>query len=222
MLLNNNVNSVQNNIDPAAQPSKSNQLTQDDFIKLLLTQMRLQTPENPFDSNTMMQQMSQLTTLSATNEMQNTVKSLNANLGTSQVLEAAQLVGKKVQILSGVSPLTAGEGLKGSLVLPTDVESTTVTIKDSNDKVIKVIELGASSSGVLDFSWDGLDTDGKAMPPGIYKISGAASFNGESAPVPTTGTFNVNSVALDRNGKGVILNLDGVGGVKMDDVIKIL
>jgi flagellar basal-body rod modification protein FlgD len=222
MLANNNVNSISGFAAPTNSAPKGNQLSQDDFMKILLTQMKLQTPQNPFDSNTMMQQMSQLTNLSATKEMENAVKSLNTNLGASQILSASQVVGKKVQVVNELSSLVAGENLKGSVVLPKPVDHISVTIKDMNNRVVKTIELGASDSGVVDFSWDGLDASGNASAPGYYKMSASSVINGEAVALPTAGTFQVNSVALDRNGDGVILNLEGIGGVNMKDLIKIL
>lgn len=221
MLASNSVNSMGSSSNTVPQTT-GNQLTQDDFIKLLLTQMRLQTPQNPFDSNTMMQQMSQLTTLSATKEMENAVQSLNTNLGATQVLSASQLIGKKVQVPNEMSPLVANEGLFGSVVLPKDVENVTITIRDLNDKVVKTIELGSSEQGVVDFSWDGMDANNNLSAPGFYKISAASLINGANVAIPTAGTFKVNSVALDKNGNGVILNLDGIGGINMKDLIKIM
>lgn len=220
-MLANTISSLTNPV-AAAKTGGSNQLSQDDFIKILLTQMKLQTPQNPFDSNTMMQQMSQLTNLSATKEMENAVKSLNTNLGANQVLAASQLVGKKVQVANDTSPLVANDGLKGSVVLPRDVDNATVTIKDQNGRVVKTLELGASLAGVVDFSWDGMDADNKLQAPGFYKISASSVVNGETVAIPTAGTFNVNSVALDRNGGGVILNLEGIGGINMQELVKIL
>lgn len=217
-----NVINSMNGVSNAVQAQKSNQLSQDDFIKILLTQMRLQTPQNPFDSNSMMQQMSQLTNLSATKEMEKAVATLNTNLGANQVLAASQLVGKKVQVANELSPLTAAEGLKGSLILPESADNITVTIRDQNNKVVKTLPLGASEAGVVDFKWDGLDADNKACAPGYYKMSVSAMINGQNVAIPTAGTFNVNSVALDKNGNGVILNLDGIGGINMKDLIKIL
>lgn len=222
MLLNNDINSLSNN--PTAMPSinKGSQLSQDDFMKLLLAQMRMQSPENPFDSNTMMQQISQLTTLSATKGMEQSVKSLNANLGTSQVLTAAQLVGKKVQVLNDKSPLIDGLGLKSALLIPANAEKTTVTIKDANDKVVKVMDLGGQAAGTFDFSWDGRDSANIQRQPGLYTISATSVVNGNDIAIQSAGTFNVASVGLDRNGGGVVLNLDEVGTASMDDVIKIM
>ncbi len=222
MLLNNDIGSLQNSLEHPAPAKRGTQLTQDDFMKLLLAQMRLQSPENPFDSNTMMQQISQLTTLSATKEMEETVKGLNTSLGTSQVLSAAQLVGKKVQVPGETSPLIAGEGLRNALIIPQNAEKVTVTIKDANDRIVKTMEMGPQAAGVLDFSWDGRDAANIQQSPGIYKISATGLVKGNDVNIPVAGTFTVNSVALDKNTRGVILNLDGKGGVNMDEVIKIM
>ncbi|MGQ3892634.1 FlgD immunoglobulin-like domain containing protein [Legionella sp. CNM-4043-24] len=221
MLVNELAGSIGNSNNATTAP-RGTQLTQDDFIKLLMTQMKLQTPQNPFDSNTMMQQMAQLTNLSASHDMESAVKSLNTNLGASQVLAASQLVGKKVQVAHQSSPLAEGKDLQGSVALPRDVDKLTVTISDMNDRVVKVIELGAANAGIIDFSWNGLDTNNNPSAPGLYKMSASAVINGETVGMPTAGTFNVNSVALGRDGEGVILNLDGIGGVNMKDLVKIL
>jgi flagellar basal-body rod modification protein FlgD len=201
---------------------KGSQLTQEGFMKLLLAQLRLQSPTSPFDSSTMMQQISQLTALSSTQSLEKTVKNLSENMGTSQILEAARLVGGHVQIPSETCPLVKDEGLKGSVVVPKGVDKIEVTIRDSHDKVVKTISVDALSDGVVDFSWDGMDSAGQQMAAGYYKISATATLDGKNISLPTAGTFKVNSVALDRTGKGVILNVDGLGGVNMSDIIKIM
>lgn len=203
-------------------PNIGNQLSQDDFMRLLLTQLKMQSPTNPFDSNTMMQQVSQLTALSATQELQKSVKDMRANMGASQMLEASQTVGKFVQIPRDTSPLGADGVLRGSVVVPEQADKVSVTLRDTLGKTIKTLELGAPSAGVVDFTWDGLDDSGKPQPAGYYALSASAFISGESVSIPTAGTFKVNSVAMDRNHKEVILNLDGVGGVGLEDIIKIL
>ena len=201
---------------------KGSQLSQDDFMKLLLAQLRLQSPSSPFDSSTMMQQISQLTSLSSTQQLEKTVKSLSENMGASQVLDASRLVGKNVQVPSEKCALIQGEGLKGSVIVPKGVDSIEVSIRDEKDKIVKTINLNPSSDGILDFEWDGLNQVNNPMPSGYYKVTANAVINGENNALPVAGTFKVNSVALDRGGKGVILNLDGLGGVNMNDLIKIM
>lgn len=200
--------------------SRVNQLSQEDFMKLLLTQLKLQSPQNPFDSNTMMQQMSQLTTLSATQSLEKTVKNLNTSLSNSQVIEASQLIGKKVQILNEQAPLKANQGLQGAVFIPDQVDSLTVTIKDQNDRVVKTLNFGASN-GIVDFNWDGLDNNNQMLAPGMYKISASGNKDGQNIAVATAAVFDVNSVSLDSQGKGAILQLAEYGGVQMQDILKI-
>lgn len=198
------------------------QLSQEGFLKLLLAQLKMQSPTNPFDSSTMMQQISQLTGLSAAEELAKTVKGLGENMGTSQILDASRLVGQHVQIPSQIIPLTEEEGLKGAIVVPKGINSVDISIRDMNDKILKTLTLSPQSDGVMDFAWDGLDSANQKMAPGYYKITAEASLNGKNTSLAVAGNFKVNSVTQDRIGKGIILNVDGLGGVNMKDIIKIL
>lgn len=197
-------------------------LSQEDFMRLFLTQMRTQSPLKPFDSSDMMQQMSQLNSLSATEQLEKTIRMMNANLGKSQVVTATQLIGKKVVLPSGVSPLVENEGMDGSVVLPMRASAVEIEIKDKNDKLVKKLTLPASDSGVVDFHWDGKDEEGNTMPADYYNLSAKGTFGSEKYDIPTAGYFKVNSVTMDRQSSNVIINLDGVGGVNMGDIIKIL
>lgn len=205
-----------------------NTLSKDDFMKIFLAQMKMQDPMKPYDSSSMLQQMSQFTSLSATEELKKTIEGLNLSLGKSQELSAVGLVGKQVQIPSQVSPLIAGKGLSGSVIVPADATNVTITIKDkTTGAVVKTIDKGASGSGVLDFQWDGKDADGNDLPADYYSISANATINGQQTTLITAGTFTVESVTMDRNSGNVYLNLEGIdgksyGGVLMDDILKIL
>ncbi len=198
------------------------ELSKDDFIRIFLTQMRVQNPLKPFDSSTMLQQMSQLTALTASEELQKTIKNLNVTIGKSEILSASQLINKKVQIPADASPLVAGEGLGGSVVVPGDASNIIVTIKDPTGKVVKTIDKGSSTSGILDFDWDGKDSEGKEMAAGFYQISATATLNGKTENLPTAGTYKVKSVAMNPVSGNVYLNLDGYGGIDLSGIIKII
>lgn len=198
------------------------QMSPDDFMKLFLKQLQMQDPMKPMDNTAMLQQMAEMGQLSSSKELNQTIKSMNLNMGKTQVLAASQLVGKKAQFPSNVSPLVDGEGLSGSVILPQPVTDVTITIKDKSGNVIKTIKLPASGSGVVDFKWDGLDADGKQLPADFYNISASATVKGAQVAVPTAGTFKINSVALNPNTGEVILNADGIGGMSMNDLIKIM
>lgn len=217
------LSSLMNTNDLAgAQKTKKNELSKDDFMKLFLTQLKLQDPMKPTTNSEMMEQMAQMTSLSSAQDLSKTINSLNQNMSKSQVLEASQLIGKSVQLPSKVAHLSDINGMNGSVVLPAPSNDVTVSITDNNNQVVKSIKLNAMSSGVMDFKWDGMDANGNKMKSDYYNISASATINGKQVAVPTAGTFPVNSVAFDQNNSAVILNLEGIGGVGMNDIIKIV
>lgn len=209
--------------------AKKNQLSPDDFITLFLAQMKNQNPMHPTDSNAVLQQMAEISSISASNSLQESMDKLTQNvdvaLGNSQVLEATQLIGKKVEVPTptGLTPLVEGEGLGGSALLVAPASNVKITIKDPSGKIVKTIDLGPSkSTGLVDFKWDGKSDDGKTTyKPDYYQVSAVAVINGKPTNVNTTGSFKVNSVALNQKTGGVILNVEGLGGISMSDIVKI-
>jgi len=199
-----------------------NELTQESFMKMLMTQLKLQNPLQPFDASTMMQQIAQLTGLSASQQLVKSVESLKENAGVSQVLEASQIVGKKVQLATNNLQLKEGEEAEGAVIVPNGVKDITVTIHDASGNKVRTMTLESPSEGVFDFTWDGLDDDGKPVEKGFYMMSAIGVAGGEELSLPTAASYQVDSVALDRNSGSVILNVEGLGGVSMDDVVKIL
>jgi flagellar basal-body rod modification protein FlgD len=198
-------------------------LSPDDFMTLMIAELKTQNPMKPYDNTAMLQNMAQITSLKATEDLQGSIKNLDANMGKSQVLSASQLVGRKANFPSEVSPLIAGDGLSGSVVVPEQASDVTITIKDLNGKEVKTIHKGASESGVVDFSWDGsIEGQTEKMEPGMYQISATATINGQQTQTITAGTFKITSVALNPRNNEVILNVDGLGGMKMNEMLKIL
>jgi len=74
-------------------PAKS--LSQDDFLKLLVTQMASQDPLNPKADLDMAAQMAQFTSLEQTRAMSG---SLNNLLGEQQILQANGMLGRAVEL----------------------------------------------------------------------------------------------------------------------------
>jgi flagellar basal-body rod modification protein FlgD len=202
--------------------STRNELTEQDFLTLLVTQLQAQSPTDPFDTNTMMEQVSQLTALNANTALKESVSGLVDNFAASQALQAAQLVGHYLQTESEYSQLDTEQGLRGSVVLETQASNLNVEIKDSTGTILKTLNLGDASSGVVDFKWDGTDELGNGVPAGIYQITARAQMGGEEVGLPTAGVFKVESVTLNNNGSDLLINAEGVGRLNMQDILKIM
>lgn len=198
-------------------------LSEDDFLKIFLKQMTMQSPDKPLDSGEMMQQMSQLTSLESNKSMKKAIENMNKSIGQSQLLSATQLVGRQVVVESDKSTLTAQEGLKGAVAVEPGVSNVSVNIMDERDRVVRTIQIPGNQSGIIDFSWDGRNEAGESMNPGMYKMVAKGTFNNADRNVPTAGYFRVNSVTMDRQSSSVAMNVNGLeGAVGLSDIIKFL
>lgn len=210
--LSNSVSSVMGNNDM--------QLKQEDFLKLLTTQLNLQSPLDPQDSSAMLEQMSQLSSISTNDSLQKTIELLQGSLAGSQSLQAANMVGRDVQVNSSTGLLQQGEGLSGGVVLPRAATDVTVMIKDASGKIVKQMALGNDDAGVLSFKWDGTGSDGKAAAPGLYTLEATANVDGTVTSLNATAKAKVESVTLNGT-NGITLNLNGFGSVDLKDVLEI-
>lgn len=89
----------------------ASQLTQADFLSLLVAQLKNQDPLNPMDQNAFVTQLAELSTVSG-------IQSLNTNfsnlLSLQQLSGGSSLIGKTVSFLPAGSSTTA-QGTVGSL-----------------------------------------------------------------------------------------------------------
>ncbi|MEZ5548058.1 MAG: FlgD immunoglobulin-like domain containing protein [Pseudomonadales bacterium] len=81
--------------------------------------------------------------------------------------------------------------------------------------------MGAHGAGTVKFSWDGIGSNGQAMPSGYYRITADANLGEQSEQLATRVNANVDSVTMGQSG-GVILNLEGaLGSVALNDILQI-
>lgn len=78
----------------AASTTKPKSLGKDEFLKLLLAQLRNQDPSKPMDDSAMIAQMAQFSALEATQQLEKTIQQ-SSNVST--IFQAGALIGKYVQ-----------------------------------------------------------------------------------------------------------------------------
>ena len=94
-------------------------LTQQDFIKILMTQMTYQDPLKPMDNEQFMAQMAQFTALQQTTDLNNNLTKLIQN---QAALASVGLIGRSVDITSATGTTTGtvtGLSYSGSLPVMT-------------------------------------------------------------------------------------------------------
>jgi len=72
-------------------------LSNDDFMRLLLEQMKMQDPTKPMDSKELMDSTMQMSTIQANMDMSQGMKNLTASYQNSALSTAANLIGKTIE-----------------------------------------------------------------------------------------------------------------------------
>lgn len=203
----------------AAQSGRSRtEDTQDRFLALLVAQMKNQDPLNPLDNAQVTSQMAQLSTVQGIENMNQALQSLIASLGTNQMAQAANLIGRGVLVPGdSIRPAELQDIIGFDLSRPAD--NVKVDIFNASGALVRSIDYGPRESGINVMVWDGLNASGEAVPDGDYRFRINAVQGGQLVPATALHLGLVNSVSQDST--GVLLNLVGNGQASYADVRQI-
>lgn len=195
-------------------------LSQNDFLKLMTSQLKAQDPLKPLDNSQFVSQMAQFSTVSGIQSLQDSFSKLAASLSSTNMLQGASLVGRDVLVPSNTAVLGASGGVNGAVDLPAS-GTLVVEVTDSAGQVLRHMELGSQPAGLARFNWDGNDNTGTRLAAGSYRIN-ARVVNGQDTQAATSYVVgHVNSVATDSN-NGLTVDVQGLGTVSLGNIRQIL
>jgi len=200
-------------------PASTTSSTQDQFLKLLTTQLQNQDPLNPMDNAQMTSQLAQISTVDGITQLNATLQSLVSNANSSQALQAAALVGHGVLVPGSALSLQQGQAVAG-VDLASAADDVVATIKDANGLAVRKLDLGAMVAGASSFAWDGKTDSGATAADGAYTVSLAATQGGGAVTANALQVGMVSSVA--NSSQGASLNVAGLGTFSLSDVKQIL
>ncbi|MBI3791861.1 MAG: flagellar hook assembly protein FlgD, partial [Gemmatimonadetes bacterium] len=176
-------------------------LGKDDFIKLLVAQLKHQDPMNPQDGTQMATQLAQFSSVEQLMNINNTLTAQgSANAGMSTALENATaigLIGKQVSIAE------PGVTVGPDAIDPYQTElpsagNVTVSLLDSTGKVVRTEALGAQAAGRQSLDIGGLAS---GLAAGTYTIKvSLTDAAGRTTSPATFITKKVDGVQFGPNG----------------------
>lgn len=142
-------------------------LGKDDFLKLLVTQLRYQNPSDPMSNEAFIAQSAQFSALEQMKDMNEGVQALVELQKASSRTAALNLIGKNVVVEQWDISLLAGTPADMSYSLSADA-NVAVTIYNAGGDAVRTIDVGDQLGGNYTLTWDGLNDEGATLQDGQY------------------------------------------------------
>lgn len=202
------------------QTGNKSELGKNEFMELMLAQLKNQNPLEPQDNGEFISQLAQFSSLEEMQKLSSSVDNVVGEFRSTQALQASAMVGRTVLAPSSEGVLGADGRISGTIDVPASTSGLRVSIQTQAGELVRQIDLGASRPGQVPFNWDGKDGNGSELPPGRYQVIAEASFPGGTEQLATMISANVDSVSLGKGGN-ITLNLAGMGSIALSDVEQI-
>ncbi len=216
-----NSSNTSNTSNDVTNASSALDITPADFLQLITAQMQAQNPLQPSDPTQFLTQLEQMSQVSSMQNMEGSLTSLQTSLQSSQMANGASLIGQTVLTPVTSATLDAKGGtVKGALIVPNDAKTVTVTIRSQSGALINSFQVAPSTSGLTNFTWNGMDTNGTAMDAGNYTISATSSDGTKSTALTPLIAGKVSSVVVDPSNSQLDVTTEN-GTVPLSSVVSL-
>lgn len=218
------VDPVSNTSSSSSQVSSNNStLDKDDFLKLMIAQLKNQDPLNPLDGTDYASQLAEFSSLEQLTNLNTYMQqSIDTNYLLTQSINntlMANLIGKEVKIDGESLEVVGQDSIDLGYYLPTQAKSVTINILDENGTVVKTID-GSLEAGSNKVSWDLYDNNGTKVTNGSYTFEiEVYNMSGEEITVSSYKIGSIDGVRYTDN--GTMLLIDGAE-YSISDIIEVL
>lgn len=193
-------------------------LGKDDFLRLLIAQLRNQDPLNPLDQNQFLTQTAQFTALEHLQNIARGLETLTTAVGGAGLAQGTPLLGRTARLGTG----TVGFDGVQPPALPFLVEGgpawVEIEVLDAGGQVLRRLATGPAEPGPGALVWDGRDDAGRPATPGTYtyRVRAVGVAGGPARVVAGEGVIT----GLRLEGAGLVYRV-GERTVRPDDIVEI-
>jgi flagellar basal-body rod modification protein FlgD len=181
----------------AAQPV-DNDLGRSAFLTLFTAQLQNQNPLDPMQNEAFVSQLAQFSSLESMQNVDNSVKAMSEGMQSDRILLGTNLLGTKVNVVGGSFALSNTGGVTGYTTLAENEGSLTLSVENSNGEKVFEQDIENSTSGRLNFQWNGLNNQDVRLPVGNHKFILSKDEDGEKISLPVTTEQIIQSVSWNE------------------------
>jgi flagellar basal-body rod modification protein FlgD len=146
------------------------QLDKDDFMRIMITEMKHQDPTKPMDSDRMATQMAQITSVEQLKNVGGAIDKLAEKSSASDRLAMSAMIGKAVTVDKGRFAHQKGTVSSVNFNLPEDADKIRLSIQNDKGEEIATRELEPMKAGMNVYNWDGLNSSNLSSSTGNYIV----------------------------------------------------
>lgn len=157
--------------------SQNSAMGKEDFLTLMVEQLKNQDPMNPADATEFTAQLAQFSSLEQLFNINSSLEEMGSGTAEMQRLSALSMIGTEV-VSKGSEFTFNGEPLKLGYNMDESAEQGVLYIRDSTGNTVAAKPLTQMSEGQHLLEWDGMGDSGNQLPQGKYNVA-ISAFNGE-------------------------------------------
>jgi flagellar basal-body rod modification protein FlgD len=150
---------------PYTSPKKD--LGRDEFLTLLITQLKNQNPLSPMESSDFTAQLAQFSSLEQLFGMNETLANIQDALRSQESGNVLDYIGKMVKTYDNTVFIKDGN-MDSNVFTLEDGAEVTIFIYNTEGAELRRIYAGWKEGGEHDLSWDGRDNSGNQVGNGVY------------------------------------------------------
>ena len=176
-------------------------VSKDQFLKLLMAQLKYQDPMQPPDASKFTDQMTQFGQLEQMFNMNASLKNIAGEQGSTDRFQAVNFIGNKIDALG--NDIEVKDTDKGSIGFRLDQPASDVAVHvfNSDGEEVRTVHYNDQAPGMNRHDFDGTNSAGAALPNGIYQmVITAESTEGNTLSVMPVSSGTVSGVEFAADG----------------------
>ncbi|MBN2644258.1 MAG: flagellar hook assembly protein FlgD [Desulfuromonadaceae bacterium] len=157
--------------------SKSMTMGKEDFLLLMVEQLKNQDPMNPADATEFTAQLAQFSSLEQLFNINETLGDMGDTPGEVQRLSALSMIGDEIVTTSSDFSFDGTNAIKLGYELDAAADQGVLYIRNASGQTVASWPLVNMSTGQQFVEWDGKDDLGNDLPSGSYSV-GVSAFQG--------------------------------------------